>query len=227
VAPEGMSTAGGFWTQLRAQGDAEAVLARGYRSAYRSLSLSQIHYTVDVAPYVLPGWFPLGRVVGSGGIDCSQLRQGSCTATFSGGSSVTLTAIPNSGAEFVDWQICDTGNTNPTLTFTLNRDSTCFPRFRSLPASYPLDVGVVSTGNGLIASDDGWISCGYDTNHVPHSSCNFNYSSGSLVVLRAYPSDSLNAYDLAWGGDCAGTAGETSFVMDGPKTCTVELTPRP
>ena len=78
----------------------------------------------------------------------------------------------------------------------MDKDVSCSPQFRStvgLPASQ-LNVGVISTGNGWITSSDGWISCGYDTFHVVHVDCTFNYSSGTQVVLSAAPSDSLNPY---------------------------------
>jgi hypothetical protein len=228
VAPSGTTTAADFWRLLAADGDAAAVLARGYTGAFRSLALRLPSYLVDVSPYVRPGWLPFGKVVGSGGISCSLLTQGACTATFPAGTQISLTAFPNSGAELTGWLglHCSPFGTAPSVSFTLDGDATCSPQFRSIPGpSNQLNVGVISTGNGWITSDDGWISCGYDTLLNLHADCTFNYSPGTMVVLRATPSDTLNPYVATWSGDCTGSGGSTSVVMDAPRNCQVTFAP--
>jgi Divergent InlB B-repeat domain len=229
VAPSGATSAADFWSRLAAEGDAAAVLARGYTGAYRSLALSKPSFILDVAPYVRPGWLPLGKVVGTDGIDCSLASQANCTKTLTGGTAVTLTAIPNTGAELVGWlgAACSGAGTATTVSFIMDKDVNCSPQFRStvgLPANQ-LNVGVISAGNGWITSSDGWISCGYDTFHVVHSSCTFNYSSGTQVVLSATPSDSLNPYKATWSGDCTGNSGTVSVIMSAPRNCQVSFGP--
>ncbi len=234
LAPASANNSVSFWSRLAAEGDVEAVLARGYTGAYRDMRLSKMQFTLNAGDYITnsPN-YSLGRVTGTGGIDCGGPQHPyptpSCDANLPGGTTVTLSATPNSGAEFVEWVgLCAAFATpgSPSVTFVLDRTQSCTPKFRSQSGGKALNVGIIGTV-GLIMTDDGFISCGWDAQGNSHTNCFFNYSSGSTIQLHAFSSDPLNAYDVLWSGDCTGTAGLTAtLIMDAPKNCGVEFVPR-
>lgn len=238
AAPTGAPRADDFWRMLAADGDVEAVLARGYTGAYRDSALWKVNFDLSVGDYITnsPN-YNLGNVTGPGGIDCGGPQHPyptlSCDATLPGGSGVTLTAHPNSGVEFVEWVgLCaSSGAANPSITFVLNSSQSCTPRFRSLPLSKLLNVTSPQGANGLITSADGWIRCGLEINGLPPfpETCSFNYPSGTAVALTVFrTSNTGTGYNTNWTGDCAGATGNsTTVVMSDNRTCGVTYTPVP
>ncbi|MCX6613344.1 MAG: hypothetical protein NTW74_21155 [Acidobacteria bacterium] len=70
-----------------------------------------------------------GSVVSSpSGIACG-IGSGGCSASFAGGTSVTLTAAPDPGSPFVGWTGACSG-TSLTCTLTLNADTTVTANFK-------------------------------------------------------------------------------------------------
>jgi hypothetical protein len=237
VAPTGAAMAADFWRELAAEGDAESVLARGYSGAYRESALWKLNFTLSTGDYITNSAnYNLGKVTGPNGIDCGGPLHPyytlSCDATMPGGTQVTLTAIPNSGAEFVGWVgLCasSTAPGNTSVTFVLDKDQSCTPKFRSLGgASYGLTVAVITPAGNIQFYDTligtTVIYCGRDAQGFIQSQCWANFGSGSAVTLTATKTDNLNAYDIVWGGDCTGTTGPTALlVMDAAKNCSVDF----
>ncbi|MEK6748736.1 MAG: hypothetical protein AABY83_05965 [Pseudomonadota bacterium] len=237
AALTGAANADHFWRMLAAEGDVEAVLARGYSGAYRDSALWKLNFKLSIGDYITNSAnYKFGKVTGPGGIDCGGPQHPyytvSCDATFSGGTPVTLTAIPNSGAEFVEWAgRCTLAGaaTNASITFALDKDQSCVAKFQPIPGSGSKSLNLTEPqgANGLITSDDGFLSCGWDIQGFPQSQCSFNYSSGFTAVLSvARTSNTGTGYTVAWTGDCAGATGtSTTIVMSADRSCGVTYTP--
>jgi len=130
------------------------------------------------------------------GIDCGL----DCEEVYDNGTSVTLTAVPDTGSMFAGWSgggCTGTGSctvsvsaaTDVTATFTIDR--------------YTLTVNKAGTGAGTVTSSPSGISCGTD--------CTELYDYNTSVTLTASPS---TGSDFAgWSGACTGTG-----------TCTVSMT---
>src|SRR5262249_4011474 len=106
------------------------------------------------------------------GIACAP----TCTATFVGGSQVTLTAAANADTNFTGWTGCDsvsgaacivtmTGTRNVTAIFMLKR--------------FTLTTANAGTGGGAITSSPSGISCG--------TACSSDYVINTAVTLTATP----------------------------------------
>lgn len=128
-----------------------------------------------------------GTVISSpSGIDCGS----SCVAKFNAGTTVTLTAIPDSNATFTAWGGGWCGG-NETCNITLEVSKMVWAYFR-LP-SYPLVVSI--TGNGTI-SDGAGFSCS--------TACSQTYATDTVITLSATPAP--GGTFLGWGGGwCSGT----------------------
>jgi len=151
--------------------------------------------TSDTLTVVLAGT-GTGTVSSSpSGIDCGAM----CSATFTTGTVVTLTATPTTGITFAGWSGACSGTGSCVLT--LNANSSVTATFNK-PTSATLTVTVTGTGAGTITSTPAGIDCG--------ASCSVTFSPGTQVVLTATPSD--NSYLVDWGSPCSG---------DG--TCTLTL----
>ncbi len=129
------------------------------------------------------------------GISCGA----TCTANYSSGTSVTLTAAPATGATFAGWSGACSGTGSCTVSMTQARAVTA--TFNS--ASYALTVSKGGLGTGAVNSNPAGIDCGAD--------CVENYSYGATVALTATPA--AGATFAGWSGPCSGTG-----------TCTVGMT---
>ena len=121
------------------------------------------------------------------GINCGS----NCSASFNSGTSVTLTATPNSGYTFSGWSGACSGT--GACVVTLNSNQTVSASFtQSLPSNYLVTVNNMNTAGGQITSNSGKINCG--------SLCSSTYSSGYSEALYAVPN---SGYTFAgWTGDC-------------------------
>jgi hypothetical protein len=132
------------------------------------------------------------------GINCGS----TCNASFSSGTSVTLTATAASGSTFGGWSgACSGTATSCTVSMTAARNVTA--AFNSSTTSYTLTVTKAGSGSGTVTANTGAINCG--------STCSGSYSSGTSVTLTA--SAASGATFAGWGGACSGTG-----------TCTVSMT---
>lgn len=142
------------------------------------------------------------------GISCG----GGCSANFTSGSTVVLTATPSGGSTFTGWSGACSGS--GSCTVILNGDQTVNAEFTAAPATALLTVN--KTGNGTVASNPAGINCG-DT-------CGANFASGSTVTLTATATGGSTF--TGWGGACSGT-GSCAVVMNGNQTVTATFTPPP
>ena len=131
------------------------------------------------------------------GIDCGS----SCTANFTAGQTVTLTATPDSGYRVGSWggACADTAASSDTCTLTLDADQSASVEF--VAAWFSLSVS--KSGNGQVVSSPAGIDCG--------RSCTESFIAGQSVTLTATPDSS--ATFTGWGGACSGTS----------PTCTLTL----
>lgn len=130
------------------------------------------------------------------GINCGS----TCSADYESGTSVTLTASPNSGYTFAGWLGVGCSGTG-TCTVTMN-EATFVTANYTIPV-YNLTVTKSGTGTGTVTGSDGLINCG--------STCSVNYESGKTVTLTAVTGS--GSIFSGWSGACTGTG-----------TCTVSMT---
>jgi len=121
------------------------------------------------------------------GINCGSI----CSANYDSGTSVTLTASPNSGYTFTGWL---GGGCSGTGTCTVTMTATTSVTATFATTAYSLTV-TSDTGAGTVTSSDDIINCG--------STCAANFSSGTSVALTA-SANSGNTFS-GWSGACSGT----------------------
>jgi len=139
-----------------------------------------------------------------GRIDCGT----SCTASYPGGTTVTLTATPSQGSIFGGWSGCD-GVSGATCTVTLGSGSKSITAVFNAQQGFTLTVSKGGTGTGTATSSDGGISCGPTC-----AASSAAYDSGTMVTLTASANESDGSAFGGWGG-CDGVS---------DTTCTVTMT---
>jgi hypothetical protein len=139
------------------------------------------------------------------GIDCGT----NCSASFSPGTSVTLTATPMTNSIFVGW----TGACSGTGTCTITVSSAV-----NITANFAVDntlmVALAGNGNGFVSSSPSGIACG--------TACSQVFAPNTSVTLNAYPS--TGSQFAGWnGGGCSGT-GTCTVTTDTAKLVTATFT---
>ena len=118
-------------------------------------------------------------VAGNGAVSSSPLGIScgiTCSAVFTSGAQVTLTAMPASDSFFTGWSGGCTGTGSCTIVVGISNSVTA----TFAPVSLPLLTAAKSgTGSGSIISTAPGISCG--------TSCSQKYSAGRTVTLNAKP----------------------------------------
>lgn len=143
------------------------------------------------------------------GISCPS----TCSAQFSDGTSVQLTATPAAGATFSSWGgNCSGTATNCTVSMTAARDVTA--TFTTSTTSQTLSVAKAGTGAGSVASSPSGIDCG--------ATCSASYTSGTSVQLTATPE--AGSTFTGWSGDCSGTATTCTVSMSAARSVTATFT---
>lgn len=157
-----------------------------------------------------------GRIISSpSGIDCGA----QCIANFPSGSSVTLTAIPDTGSTFTGWSIPSCG-TSTTCTVGISGDGDWVAATFDKPV-YGLRVSAANgSGPGKVTANTGILSCSI-AQISAGSFCYDEYPSGTTVTLTATPNA---GYVFAgWSGDCSGTD-NCSVTMTNAKNVSVMFT---
>jgi hypothetical protein len=166
----------------------------------------------DVAPTLDVGVAGPGSVVSApSGISCGPGTSGPCSATFSGGSSVTLTASPDDGTTFDGWSgdCSGTGDCVVSMDGTKHVTATFGPLFA---------LTVDPPANGTVTSDVAGIDC--------PSACSHDFASGRIVTLMPH-ADAGYAFD-SWGGDCPDTQATTCTVtMDAARSASATFVQAP
>jgi hypothetical protein len=158
--------------------------------------------------------FPLGvsvtgdGTVTGGGIHCGS-GQTTCTVDETSGSTITLTATPDTGATFTGWGGACTG-ASTTCSVTMNAAKSVTATFTTAPgAAGKNTLSVTVNGPGTVAG--GGIQCG-----VGGKTCTANEDDGSDVTLTATPA--ANATFIGWDGACSGRKTTCTVTMDVAKS---------
>jgi Leucine-rich repeat (LRR) protein len=140
------------------------------------------------------------------GIQC----EGDCEESYAEGTTVTLTATPNTGYAFSSWGGACSGTTT-SVDITLNTNQTCSATFA--PIRHTLTV--TTTSGGIISSAPPGIQCEED--------CEESYAEGTTVTLTATPNTGY-AFS-SWGGACSGTTTSVDITLNTDKTCSATFIP--
>jgi uncharacterized repeat protein (TIGR02543 family) len=118
-------------------------------------------------------------------------------SSYSAGTLVFLSAIPNQGYTFVNWTGDLAGSTSP-VPITMNSNKTVWANFSaSTPGTYTLTV---NAANGSVAVSPRQVT----------------FSAGSTVTLEAVP---YRGYTFVnWTGDLTGTTNPVTITMNSNKT---------
>jgi len=148
-------------------------------------NLGPFYLTVSTASTAGSGW---GQVTsGPAGIDCPGY---SCQASFDAGTSVTLTATPDSASVFTGWSGDCSGTGSCQVAMADARSVTA-----TFALKTRLAVSKPGFGSGQVSSSPSGISCG--------ASCQAAFSPGTVVSLTAIP-DPGSTF-IGWSGDCSGS----------------------
>jgi len=127
------------------------------------------------------------------GISCGA----TCSAYFTSGTSVTLTAAPNAGSSFVAWNGAACGSAL-NCTVTMDAATSVSATFDTTPpptVNFALTVSKSGSGAGTVSSQPAGIDCG--------ATCTANFASGSSVTLTAAPLSGSSF--TSWSGACSGS----------------------
>ncbi len=135
------------------------------------------------------------------GIECGD----DCVEAYDFSTEVTLTAVPESGSNFIGWggdADCSDG------VVKLDADKTCIATFDTTStAKHTLIVGKSGQGSGTVTSSPPGIDCGND--------CGEEYDENTQVALTAIAG--FGSTFIGWGGDPDCSDG--SVIMDSSKNC--------
>src|SRR5216117_3643829 len=141
------------------------------------------------------------------GINCGA----TCSASFTNGTAVTLTAAPAAGSIFSGWSGVGCSGTGSCVV-TVSAATTVTATF-SLP-SFALTVSKAGTGSGTVTSSPAGITCG--------ATCAASFTSGTAVALTAAPA--AGSTFGGWsGGGCSGT-GSCVVTVSAATTVTATFT---
>ena len=156
------------------------------------------------------------------GISCGT----ACTRSFSGGTTVTLTAVAASGSVFAGWSGGCTGtgsctvqiNNNTTITAAFNTSASTPPP-PPPSGTFTLTVTKVQNGGtGNVASSPAGIDCG--------ATCTATFASAASITLFASPTTGRFASWTA--GPCAGSTNPScTFALAANTTATASFASKP
>ncbi len=121
---------------------------------------------------------------------------------YPSGSTVTLTATPNTGFVFSSWSGDATGTTSP-LTVTMNANKNITANFTAIAGTFTLNVIAV---NGTVLKNPDLVS----------------YNSGASVQLTATANSGYTF--TSWSGDATGTVSPLTVIMNANKNITANFT---
>ncbi len=127
-----------------------------------------------------------GRIAGPNGINCP----GTCTATYTAGQPITLTATPNNGFVVVSWGGNCTGNAK-TCDLMMTTDRTASVRFDTRK-TLVISSSQFEPGGGAGVQGPGGLFC--------QDLCTWTFDPGQQITLTAV---GQGLTFLGWGGDCA------------------------
>ncbi|MFM7532523.1 MAG: InlB B-repeat-containing protein [Rubrivivax sp.] len=192
--------------------------------------------TFTLAPQTLTVTSSRGTTTGAGtvssspaGMSCATptaagVSAANCSANFSNGTNVTLTATPAAGSAFTGWSGACTGTaTTCTLAMTAARSVTA--NFAPATASFTLTINAsrgTSSASGSVSSAPAGLTCATPTvAGQAQTTCTGSYSSGTAVTLTA--SAATGSTFTGWSGGCTGTAATCTVTMSAAQTVTANF----
>jgi hypothetical protein len=174
----------------------------------------------------------------AGGINCDDANT-DCEELYTDGTSVTLTATPDSCSQPVAWTGC-TSSTATTCTLTMNSTGasggtkTVTAVFNAKPFTLMVNktgsatlFNTATAANGSVTSSPAGITC-----DLANTDCSQTYNCGTSVTLTATPQASTLAPNpqffafQAWGGQCVGSNNPScTFTINANTTVTAKFTP--
>jgi uncharacterized repeat protein (TIGR02543 family) len=137
------------------------------------------------------------------GINCTG---GTCSQSYTSGTTVTLTASPASGYAFSGWTgACSGSATMCTVTMAASSLSVG-ANFAPVVVYFALQVA--DGGNGTVTSSPSGINCSSSGG----SGCSASFTSGTTVTLTAAPASGY--VFSAWTGACSGSTTTCSITMN-------------
>ena len=137
------------------------------------------------------------------GISCGA----TCSASFTSGAVVVLTAFPADGSTFAGWSGAGCTGTG-TCSVTMSAAEAVTATFNTTAANVTLTVNKAGTGTGTVASNPAGINCG--------ATCSAGFASGTQITLTA--TAAAGSTFTGWGaGPCEGT-GTCTFTITAATT---------
>ena len=167
-------------------------------------------YQLAVAPV------PANGTVTGGGLTCGAGGT-TCVASFSSGTSVTLTAAATTGYVFTNWGGSCTG-TSPSTTVLMNAAKTCTASFaEGLPTGppYTMTISPKPAGGSVIGAG---LNCG-----AAGTLCTVTMPAPMTLGLQATPATGYTFTN--WTGDCTGTSANIFIPLSGARTCGATFVP--
>ena len=124
-----------------------------------------------------------------------------CTASFTAGTTLRLSATPPPGLEVAGWQGACQG-TDASCQFTVSAPAQIQVQYRKVVPTQSLLVTRSGSGSGAVRGDGG-LDCG--------ATCSARLPVGSPVTLTVAPDD-VSTF-TGWSGACTGTALSCSFTL--------------
>lgn len=117
--------------------------------------------------------------------------------TYSQGSTCTLTATPNTGYEFVKWEVNGTtASYNPTYSFTVWNNTVCIAFFQQAASNYTITATANPTNGGTVSGGG-------------------SYASGSTCTLTATANNGYHFEKWTLNGTQVSTNSNYSFTVTG------------
>ena len=142
------------------------------------------------------------------GINCSG---GTCSSSFDYGTSVTLTAIPETGWLFTRWKGTGCNGTGACIT-TITGTQSITATF--IPLTYTVAVTKAGNGAGSVASSPSGINCG--------AACSTTYDYNTPVTLTA--AANTGSTFTGWAGDCTANGLTCTTTITGTRNVTATFT---
>lgn len=125
------------------------------------------------------------------GISCGS----TCSASFTEGTVVTLTASPEANSLFDGWSAPCSGTGSCQVTMSQARNVTANFSLKPGPGHFSLTVSKTGTGSGVVTSTPAGINCG--------ATCSAEFNEDTVVTLAA-AADSGSTF-TGWSGACLGS----------------------
>lgn len=149
------------------------------------------------------------------GIDCASQRPGLCSAPFASGTSLTLTATPDTGFAFTGWGgACAAAGSTPTCNLTATANTYVTATFTQLRT---LTINKIGAGSGTVTSSPAGIDCG--------ATCTFQFIEGTQITLTATPGSGSRFFSWSGSPSPCSTSTTCQFTLNSNTTITAEFLP--